>query len=204
LPSTGVSKSHATIVNVGHSMMVIDQNSANGVFVNGKRIDKHVLRYWDEIQIFNYVIKYMAVARLPGEQQGAYLDGNTESRDQSTKEFSIASVKDLAKLRKDKRIPHLSLKDSSASPRIIPLDAPHFSIGSAKNCDMRIRGWFVPRKAADIQRRTNGFYLVRRRRGKVVVNEKPIRTDVKLNDGDDVIIHRRQFKFYYRPVEKAA
>ena len=66
LPSSAVSKRHAVIHRDGHKLTIVDQGSANGVFVNSKKVENQALKYWDEIQIFDYVIKYMAAARLPG------------------------------------------------------------------------------------------------------------------------------------------
>ena len=197
LPSHGVSKHHASIIKEGHSMVVIDHQSANGVYVNGEQVQRHKLEYWDDIQIFDYVIKYMAAARLPGEQQGTDLDLNTEMRDASTREFHIADSSDLAYLRRDHRVPHVT--DQSTDPyKPIPLENAHFNIGNSKSCDIRLKGWFKPKVAARIQKRSNGYYLLRTGRGKILVNDKPVKLETALKDDDNLLIHGRHLKFYNR------
>ena len=200
LPSPAVSKNHAIIVRDQHKLTIVDQGSANGIFVNGKKAKKQQLKYWDEIQIFDYVIKYMAAARLPGEQEGIDTELNTEMRDESTREIRIADAKELARLREEKRTPHL-LDQSNLRSAPVVVDSANFFIGAASSCNMRIRGWFKPRVSGQIKRRTNGFYLSRHGRGQISVNGRSVKNEVKLSDDDDVVIHKKPFKFYFRPLE---
>ena len=199
LSSTGVSKYHAIIVRDAHSVTIIDQNSANGVFVNDQRIQKKKLKYWDEIQIFEYVIRYMAVARLPGEQEGTDLDLNTEMRDESTKEFQIDKLSELAALRKDRRTPHMEEQSENHIPPIL-LKSANVYIGKTRRCAIRVNGWFKPRISGQIQRRSNGFYLTGSKRANIQVNGRKVRSEVELKDNDDVFINQRHFKFFHRPL----
>jgi len=66
LDNAGVSSRHAMIQKEGSGYVIADNGSSNGVFVNGKKIDRHTLEYRDEIQIYNYVLKYMASRGLQG------------------------------------------------------------------------------------------------------------------------------------------
>ena len=93
LESKGISKHHAIITRKHNNFYIIDQKSANGVYVNGEKITSHKLQYWDEIQIFEYVLKYMASARLPGEQQKAELFLDSGFRYDPTREFKISNTK---------------------------------------------------------------------------------------------------------------
>ena len=47
----GISRQHAAIVLRGGEAVIEDAGSRNGTFVNGKRIDRHVLRDGDKIQV---------------------------------------------------------------------------------------------------------------------------------------------------------
>ena len=200
LPSSAVSKRHAVILRDGHKVKIVDQGSANGIFVNSEKVENQTLKYWDEIQIFDYVIKYMAAARLPGEEEGAELDLNTEMRDESTKEILIADARELARLREEKRTAHLLDQTDQRSAPIV-VNSANFFIGAAGSCHMRIRGWFKPRVAGQIKRRTNGFYLSRHGRGQISVNGRPVKHEIRLSDDDDLLIHKKPFKFYFRPLE---
>ena len=201
LPSRGVSKYHATIARDGEYLVLEDRHSANGVYVNGKRIQSCKLNYWDEIQIFEYVIKYMASARLPGEQEGLNIDMDTEIREDSTREILIANHEELAKLRQDNRTPHLSAVNGRKNGTLYPVEGVSFSIGRSRACDMRLGGWFKPKVMARIQRRTNGFYLSRIARGRLAVNGKKIRNEIQLQDDDLITIHGLQYKFFHRPID---
>ena len=107
--------------------------------------------------------------------------------------------KELDELRKDKRVPYL-IESTCAFSAYIPIKDVIFSIGSSRSCDMRLNGWFKPKIAAKIYKRTNGFFIARSKRSSIEVNGKKIRREVKLHDDDDLLIHRKRFKFYYRPL----
>jgi len=57
LSSTDVSRHHAEIVLKGDSIAIIDLQSKNGTYVNGKKIDKSKLKVGDSIQIGSYVLE---------------------------------------------------------------------------------------------------------------------------------------------------
>ena len=63
LGNSGVSRHHATIVREGSHFFIEDNKSSNGVFLNKERVERAQLNFWDEIQIYNFVLKFMAVPR---------------------------------------------------------------------------------------------------------------------------------------------
>ena len=199
LPSTGVSKLHAAIVREGHNFAIVDLDSANGVYVNDEKVLRHKLQYWDEIQVYEYVLKFMASARLPGEQEGADLDLNTEMRDESTREFNIGDLQELVELRKERRMPHVR-EQTPGGGTPVAINRPNFYFGKSRHCDIQLSGWFKPLVSGQIQRRANGFYLSRKSRGKISVNGRRLKDEIQLQDNDDLVIHERHFKFYYRPM----
>jgi pSer/pThr/pTyr-binding forkhead associated (FHA) protein len=54
-----VSKQHATIDVMGADHMLRDLDSANGTFVNGARIARHLLRHGDAIEILDFQLRYV-------------------------------------------------------------------------------------------------------------------------------------------------
>ncbi len=54
-----VSRSHATIVKKGGEYTIEDNRSTYGTFVNGRKINKAILRYGDEIRIGNTIIAFI-------------------------------------------------------------------------------------------------------------------------------------------------
>jgi predicted component of type VI protein secretion system len=201
LPSNGVSKHHATIEKAGQSFVLVDNNSANGVYVNGERIQRHTLRFWDEIQIFDWVVRFMASRALPGDETGmADQPGASRNRD-ATVAFDISSLGDLAELRKKAEVASLALFDAGREVRRYALDRVNFTIGKGRNCDVRLSGWLAPRLAATIQRRADSFVLIPVRRGKVSVDGIPVREPVKLTDDNNLKVRGVALKFYFRPAE---
>ncbi|MGA7981290.1 MAG: FHA domain-containing protein [Chromatiaceae bacterium] len=201
LPSNGVSKHHAMIENTGQSFVLVDNDSANGVYVNGDRIRRHTLKFWDEIQIFDWVARFMASRALPGDETGVADRPDVRSQREATMEVDISSLGDLAKLRKKVKVAFLLLIDAGREVRRCALDKVNFTIGKARECDVRIAGWFAPRLAATVQRRADGFFLIPGRRGKVSVDGVAVSEPVKLNDDSDLKVRGVALKFYFRPAD---
>ncbi|MCP4313404.1 MAG: FHA domain-containing protein, partial [Bacteroidetes bacterium] len=102
IDNAGVSSHHAVIEKKDHSFLITDNSSKNGVFINGNRIEQHTLKYWDEIQIYNYVLKFMAVAGLQ-ETGDPDLAQDGEVDQSGTMEVAMSDVQNLLKLREQKK-----------------------------------------------------------------------------------------------------
>lgn len=202
LNSHGVSKHHATIERHGDSFVLVDNDSANGLFVAGKRVKRHTLSYWDDIQVFDFVLKFMAAARLKGEEAGVPDWSRDKTQQEATMEVDISSLGDLAKLRRRIKVPSVSLVDGSGDQADYSLDKVNFTIGRSAQCDVRTGGWLAPRLAARIQRRNDGCYLLPSRRGKVSVNGHRVWGPLLLNDSDELKVRGLMLKFFLRPIEK--
>ena len=57
IDNAGVSAHHAQIVREGENLIVKDDASRNGTFVNGKRISRHLLSENDEVVISKHILK---------------------------------------------------------------------------------------------------------------------------------------------------
>ena len=60
LKDSKVSRQHAQIQQQGSEFVIVDLNSSNGTFVNGERIEEHVLSPGDEIAIGDSVMQFEA------------------------------------------------------------------------------------------------------------------------------------------------
>ena len=58
LKDAKVSRQHAQIQKQGEQYVLVDLNSANGTYVNGERIEEHVLSNGDEIQIGDTILQF--------------------------------------------------------------------------------------------------------------------------------------------------
>lgn len=202
LNSHGVSKHHATIERHGDSFVLVDNGSANGIFVGGRRVKRHSLSYWDDIQVFDFVLKFMAAARLKGEEAGVPDWSREKTPQEATMEVDISSLGDLARLRRRIKVPSVSLIGRDGDQTRYALDKVNFSIGTSAQCDLKTGGWLAPKLAARIQRRNDGCYLLPGRRGRVSVNGHRVWSAILLNDADDLRVRGLALKFFLRPIEK--
>jgi hypothetical protein len=67
-----VSRRHALVVRQADGVRVLDDRSLNGVFVNGSRIERRVLKDGDEIVVGRYRLRFLSIpAQLRGSSPGA-------------------------------------------------------------------------------------------------------------------------------------
>lgn len=56
LDDVSISSYHAKIVTYFHESFIIDLDSSNGIYLNGKRVYKHSLKVGDKLQVGNYYL----------------------------------------------------------------------------------------------------------------------------------------------------
>ncbi len=197
LSDPGVSRLHATIVFEDGHYHIIDHQSRNGVFLNKKRIKRERLKYHDDIQIHNFVIKFMAVPRL-GASMGGHDDSESVTTDDKTMFVSLSNEKQLDKLRQKTRLAYLESKDKNGNDTKHVIKSTTVIIGKSAGADVRISGWFAPAIAARIERQGSNFQLIPMTRGKVIFNGRPVTKPVLIKDGFGFIVRGQEFKFFHR------
>jgi len=199
LDNAGVSSHHARIQKEAGGYVIADNDSSNGVFVNGNKIDRHRLEYRDEIQIYNYVLKYMASRGLHGiADPDIAQDGNQSQT--GTMEVNISDVQELLKLREKKKTAYVELLDAKGNQSRFMLKEQNFKIGRSKECDIRTSGWLSFGVTAEIQRNTDGYHLLPQKWGRVMRNEEPLTQPVKLMDGDSLRVKNLSMRFFHRVI----
>jgi pSer/pThr/pTyr-binding forkhead associated (FHA) protein len=199
LDNAGVSSQHAVIQKQGKGYAITDKDSSNGVFVNGNKVDQHTLEYRDEIQIYNYVLKYMASRGLHGIADPDIAQDGDLSQD-GTMEVNISDVKELLKLREQKKTAYVELLDASGDQSRFIINEQNCKIGRSKECDIRTAGWLCFGLAAEIQRNTAGYHLLPKRWGRVMRNEQPLTQPAKLMDGDYLRVNNLSMRFFHRTI----
>jgi len=199
LDNAGVSSHHAWIQKEAGGYVIDDNDSSNGVFVNGDKVNQHRLEYRDEIQIYNYVLKYMPSRGLHGiADPDIAQDGDLSQT--GTMEVNLSDVQDLLKLREKKKTAYMELVDAKGSQSRFLLKEQKFKIGRSKDCDIRTSGWLHFGLAAEIQRNTDGYHLLPQRWGRVMRNEEPLTRSVKLMDGDYLRVRNLSMRFFHRVI----
>ena len=64
IDNLGISRQHCALLTKGDTFLVQDLGSANGTFVNGKKIVEHYLNDGDEIFIGKYILKFKNEAQV--------------------------------------------------------------------------------------------------------------------------------------------
>ncbi len=193
----GVSRQHAAIEFENGEYYIVDLGSQNGVFLNNEKVVKSKLKYWDEVQIHNFVIKFMAKQGLSAKKDANTQTGQ-ESESDKTKFFKITDEKQLDDLRKKTKECFINCTDEAGVVKKILIKKPKIAIGKSKDADLRVSGWFAPGICATIERHGNSFELVPRKRGKVSYQNRPVLGPTKLLDGSVFSVRGREFKFFNR------
>lgn len=197
LPDEGVSREHAAIEVEGEDFYIVDLSSQNGVFLNNEKVERQKLKYWDEIQIHNFVIKFMAKPGLAAGKE----DDNAPQEDlgaDKTKFFNITDEKQLDDLRKKTKECFLTFTDPSGAHKKVLVKKPRVVFGKSKDADIQISGWFAPAVAATLEKQGGQYELVPNKRGKVEYQDKPISEPTTVIDGYEFSVRGRTFKFFNR------
>jgi pSer/pThr/pTyr-binding forkhead associated (FHA) protein len=197
LPDAGVSRQHAAIEYENGDYFIVDTGSQNGVFLNKERIERQRLKYWDEIQIHNFLIKFMAKPGF-GETKNDEAQAPADLESDKTKFFKITDEKQLDSLRQKTKQCYLSYKDQSGESHKLIIKKPRIIIGTSKNADIKINGWFAPSVAATIERSGSSYELVPSKRGKVIYQSRWISEPAKLVDGSGFLVRDIEFMFFNR------
>ena len=199
LPDEGVSRDHASIEYQDGEYFIVDHGSQNGVFLNNEKVERSKLKYWDEIQIHNFVIKFMASEGIGGSKQNDEQPANVaDLESDKTKFFDISDKKQLTDLRNKTKKCYLVYTDQYGKRHQFLIKKPRLIIGKSKYADIRIKGWFAPSIAAKIERQGSGYELIPEKRGKVFYKNQAISLPTKLVDGDGFMVRDNYFKFLNR------
>ena len=196
IDNLGVSRYHAEIVKKDGFHLLRDLRSNNGTFVNGKRVDSHNLNEGDEISIGKFTLAFSSSDPAPSTAEavaekpagGEDFGGMTMQMDQAA----------LAALQREKasKVRGYLVVDEGSSKRNVFLEKSVFLFGKAEDSDMKLNGFFCPRKVAIIFRDESGFRLINvsPKGDGVLVNGKPI-DDVRLGDNDEIQVRGIKMHF---------
>lgn len=198
IDNAGVSAHHAKIIHNGNDFIIEDNSSRNGTFVNGKRIARHILADGDEVIISKHILKLAANSAF------AIPPPRHESQEQqvvqgATIQVNVSNIDELVKQRQAHYDAYLLLTGVLQRRAKYPLNKLNFKFGKARDADIYTPGWFAPGIAARVVCKTDGFYIVPSRRGRVKVNGISVVAPMKLEDGDGLSVRGIGMMFYRQP-----
>lgn len=206
IDNLAVSNYHARIYVEAGRLVVEDLNSLNGTFVNDQRIERAALRDGDSVLVgkHNIVVDKSREAALPldtGRKVVAPKVDETVILDTKERREMLQQAGALGErsqlLPERLRVPTLVVLAGKTDQKEYLLSNKLTVIGKSEMATVRLRGWFAPRVAAQINKREDGYYLGRG--GRVPrVNGQPIAGPVRLSDGDLIEVGGARLNFLYR------
>ena len=201
-----VSNYHARVYYEAGRLVVEDLDSLNGTFVNDLRVERATLHDGDSIWIGKHHIKVDATGDAPvpwdsGRKAAAPRINETmvldtkQRRDMLQQAAAMGERSQFAGGRL--KMPTLVIMQGKTDQKEYVVTNKLTVIGKSKMATVRLKGWFKPQVAAQINQRDDGYYLGPGDKDPVV-NGTAIPGPVRLNDGDVIDICGVRMNFIFR------
>jgi hypothetical protein len=206
IDNLAVSNYHARVYVEAGSLVVEDLNSLNGSFLNDIRVERAMLKDGDAILIGKHEIlvdqahdastSLGDARRAPAPRVSETMVLDTVER-RKLLDLAVAAGERSQLAPERMRVPTLTILRGRTDKKEYRIAGKLTVIGHSKMATVRLRGWFTPEIAAQINKHEDGYYLGRGDRVPKV-NGKPIFGLTKLNDGDVIEVGRVRLSFLYR------
>jgi len=190
IDNIAVSSVHARIDKVEQGYLLTDLNSKNGTMVGGKMVSSHWLKNGDVITVG----KHQLIFGLTEEDEPIADSGAMDQ----TMVLDTSSFREMLETNlPEEKKPMLSFVTGGNGE--LELTKWITRLGTDKANDIRVKGFFVGKFAATINRQDRGFQL-RRIKGLSLprVNGRKIKDRVMLKDFDTIELGRTKLDFYFK------
>jgi len=185
-----VSSVHARIDKVENGYLLTDLNSKNGTMVGGTLVSSHWLKDGDMITVGKHQLLFSLT-----EDDAPQMDSGDMDR---TMVLDTSSFREMleSNMPKEKKAMLTFVKGGDGEMELTKWIT---RLGSDKANDIRVRGLFVGRFAATINRQDRGFQL-RRIKGlsRPRVNGRVVRDRVMLKEFDSIELGRTKIDFFFK------
>ena len=201
-----ISNYHARVYFEAGRLVVEDLDSLNGTFVNDLRVERATLHDGDSIWIGKHHIKVDASgdAAIPwdsGRKAAAPKINETMVLDTKVRRDMLQQAAALGERSQFSpgrvKMPTLVVLSGKVDQKEYLLTNKLTVIGKSPMATVRLRGWFKPKMAAQINQRDDGYYLGTGDKTPTV-NGAPIAGPVRLNDGDLIEVCGVRMNFIFR------
>jgi hypothetical protein len=206
IDNLAVSNYHARVYVEAGSLVVEDLNSLNGSFLNDIRVERAMLKDGDSIligkheiqvdQAHDAVLPEDGLRKAPAPRVNETMILDTQERRKLLE--MAAAAGERSQLSPERlRVPTLTVASGRTDQKEYRIAGKLTVIGHSKMATVRLRGWFTPEVAAQINKHEDGYYLGRGDRVPKI-NGVSIQGLTKLNDGDVIEVGRVRLNFLYR------
>jgi predicted component of type VI protein secretion system len=203
IDNLAVSNYHARVYSENYRLVVEDLDSLNGTFLNNRRVKKEWLRSGDAILIGKHLLILdqehdVAPALDSGRRAVAPKVDETVlfQAKRGPQGAQPAGAADAGSQSDRARAPSLIVLKGKTDQKDYLLSDRLTIIGKSPMATVRLRGWFAPQVAAQVNKRQDGYYIGLTQRV-VKVNGNPISGLTRLNDGDLIEVGGVCLKFTY-------
>ena len=206
IDNLAVSNYHARVYVEAGSLVVEDLNSLNGSFLNDIRVERAMLKDGDAIligkhhilvdQAHDAALQLDSWRKAPAPRVNETMVLDTEERRKMFEQAVAAGER--SQVSPDRmRVPTLTVLNGRTDQKEYRIAGKLTVIGHSKLATVRLRGWFTPEIAAQINKNDDGYYLGRGDRVPKI-NGVEIEGLTKLNDGDVIDVGRVRLNFLFR------
>lgn len=211
IDNLAVSTHHAQVFYEDNQLMVEDLGSLNGTFVNDQRVQRTAVRNGDKITIGKHHIEVQVSGDIAATMVMPMEAPRKIQQVPKVDETMVLATK------KQREMIQQAARSPEAAPVAVPARARMASlivlsgrtdqdsyllsskltvIGKSAMASVRLKGWFAPKAAAQINKREDGYYISQGSRIPNV-NGQPIRGMTKLTEGDTIAVAGVKFSFVY-------
>jgi len=208
IDNPAVSHYHARVFHEEGRMMIEDFGSMNGTFVNGQRvkmvslgsgdsvlIGKHTILIRESLEHPSYPQQREPKPAAPKINETVMLD-TKERRDFLEKVAAVGEPSQIAPGRL--KLATLVVRKGRTDRDEYALTDKLTVIGKSAMATVKLKGWFAPKAAAQINRREDHSYYVGAADKIPTVNGQPITRPAKLSSGDRIEVAGVELEFVYR------
>lgn len=206
IDNLAVSNYHARVYVEAGSLVVEDLNSLNGSFLNDIRVERAMLKDGDTVligkhhilvdQVNDATVAVDSLRKAPAPRMNETMVLDTRARRDMLEQAAAAGERSQLSPARI-RVPTLTVLRGRTDAKDYRLTGKLTVIGRSEMATVRVRSWFTPNIAAQINKHDDGYYIGR---GDIVpkVNGVEIGGLTKLSDGDLIEVGRVRLNFLYR------
>jgi hypothetical protein len=210
IDNPAVSHYHARVFNEEGRMMLEDFGSMNGTFVNGQRVKMVMLKPGDAVTVGKHTIVVSDARDLDAfaPQGGATAKPAAPKINETVmldtkerREFlqKVAAVGESAQVAPTRvKVATLVVRKGKTDRKEYALQDKLTVVGKSALATVKLKGWFAPKAAAQINRREDNSYYIGAADKTPAVNGHPARHPTKLNSGDVISIAGIELEFVFR------
>ena len=208
IDNPSVSHYHARVFKEEDRLMLEDFGSLNGTFVNGQRVQMVTLKPGDSVAIGKHTIvvaesRDVAGAEASGQPRSAAPKINetvmlgTKARHEFIQKVALGGENSQVAPARLK-IATLVVKKGRVDQREYTLTDKLTVIGKSEMATVKLKSWFAPKAAAQINRREDNSYYIGSASRVPIVNGDAIERPQKLSAGDIIEVAGLKLEFQYR------